>query len=86
LSFFGVAGFFSPLPSAPAPRPFGPSPFRRFAHSPLTALTALLRLGNGIQRKRIASVSCPAFLLDDGECCSLEMPDLRTPADFYSVV
>jgi len=59
---------------------------RRFAHSPLTALTALLTLANGIQRKRTASVSGPAFLLDDGECCSLEMPDMRTPANFHSVV
>jgi len=62
------------------------APSRRIAHSPLTALTALLTLSNGIQRKRIASVSGPAFLLDDGECCSLEVPDLRTPADFCSVV
>jgi hypothetical protein len=52
----------------------------------LTALTALLTLANGIQRKRTASVSGPAFLLDDGECRSLEMPDLRTPANFHSVV
>jgi hypothetical protein len=52
----------------------------------LTALRTLLTLPNGIQRKRIASVSGPAFLLDDGECRALEMPDLRTPADFYSLV
>jgi hypothetical protein len=25
-------------------------------------------------------------LLDGGECCSLEMPDLRTPADLHSLV
>jgi hypothetical protein len=52
----------------------------------LTALPALLTLSNGIQRERTASVSDPAFLLDDSERSSLEMPDLRTPADFYSVV
>jgi hypothetical protein len=47
--------------------------------------TALFTLGNGIQRKRTASVSDPAFLLDDRECGSLEMPDLRKPANFYSM-
>jgi hypothetical protein len=52
----------------------------------LTPFVVLTTLSNGIQRKRIASVSDPAFLLDDGERCSLEMPDLRTPADFYSLV
>jgi hypothetical protein len=52
----------------------------------LTVLPALLTLSNGIQRKRTASVSDPAFLLDDSERSSLEMPDLRTPANFYSVV
>jgi len=72
------------LPSAPAPRAH--SPRRRFAVSPLTALTALLTLGNGIQRERTASVSDPAFLLDGRERGSVEVPDLRTPADFYSVV
>jgi hypothetical protein len=59
---------------------------RRVAHSPLTALPALLTLPYGIQRERTASVSDPAFLLDDRERGSLEMPDLRTPANFYSVV
>jgi hypothetical protein len=62
------------------------SPIRRVAHSPLTALPALLTLPYGIQRERTASVSDPAFLLDDRERGSLEMPDLRTPANFYSVV
>jgi hypothetical protein len=52
----------------------------------LTALPALLTLPYGIQRERTASVSVPAFLLDDRERNSLEMPDLRTPANFYSVV
>jgi hypothetical protein len=60
--------------------------FAPFAHSPLTPLPALLTLPNGIQRERIAPVSGPAFLLDASECRALEMPDLRTPADFYSVV
>jgi hypothetical protein len=52
----------------------------------LTAFSALLTLSDGIQRERTASVSDPAFLLDDGECRPLEMPDLRTPTDFHSVV
>jgi hypothetical protein len=64
-------------------RPFALSPF---ALSPLTVLSALLTLSHGIQRKRTASISGPAFLLDDSERGSLEMPDLRTPANFYSVV
>jgi len=57
----------------------------RQTDSPLTAFPALTTLSNGIQRERIAPVSGPAFLLDDGECRSLEMPNLRTPADFHSV-
>ncbi|HEY2422469.1 MAG TPA: hypothetical protein VGH55_00095 [Chthoniobacterales bacterium] len=52
----------------------------------MTVLPALLTLPYGSQRKRTASVSDPAFLLDDRERNSLEMPDLRTPANFYSVV
>jgi hypothetical protein len=52
----------------------------------LTVLPALLTLSNGIQRERTASVSDPAFFLDDSERSSLEMPDLRTPSNFYSVV
>jgi hypothetical protein len=63
--------------------------FRQLAHRPFPALTApmeLLTLPHGSQRKRTASVSNPAFLLDDSERRSLEMPNLRTPADFYSVV
>lgn len=66
--------------------PLTPLPFRPIAVSPLTALTALLTLPHGIQRERIAPVSGPALLLDGRECCALEMPDLRTPTDFYSVV
>jgi hypothetical protein len=93
-AFFGAlaegSAFFYPLLrgvcKSASIRPFVPLLSRRFAHSPLTPFVVLTTLPNGIQRKRIASVSDPAFLLDDGECCSLEMPDLRTPADFYSVV
>jgi hypothetical protein len=61
---------------------YGRSP-DRFAFDGFPALTTL---SDGIQRERIASVSDPAFLLDDGKRCSLEMPDLRTPADFHSLV
>jgi hypothetical protein len=43
-------------------RPFALSPF---ALSPLTVLSALLTLSHGIQRERTASISDPAFLLDD---------------------
>jgi hypothetical protein len=59
----------------------------RFRHArSLTVLAALITLPHGIQRQRTATVSDPAFLLDDGECCALEMSDLRWPANFYSVV
>jgi hypothetical protein len=78
-----VAGFF-----------FVTLPDRTFAHRsdgrrtdwPLTAFPALTTLSDGIQRKRTASLSDPAFLLDDSECCSLEMPNLRAPPYFHSVV
>jgi hypothetical protein len=59
--------------------------FSNFAPA-LTVLPALLTLSDGIQCERTASISDPAFLLDDSERSSLEMPDLRTPANFYSVV
>jgi hypothetical protein len=67
-------------------RRFAVSPFPRFALSPLTAFPALITLCHGTQRQRTASVSDPAFLLDDGECCSLEMSYLRPETDFYSLV
>jgi hypothetical protein len=52
----------------------------------LTVLPALFTLPYGSQRKRTASVSDPAFLLDASERSSLEMPDLRAATNFYSVV
>jgi len=52
----------------------------------LTALPALLTLPYGIQRERTASVSDPAFLLDDRERSSLEMPYMWAPSNFCSLV
>jgi hypothetical protein len=45
---------------------------------PLTPFGRKTTLYYGHQRERIASVSHPPFLLDDGQCRAFEVPNLRT--------